>query len=176
MSYCRICGAKEDIDKHHIIPKIKGGTNEKDNIICLCRGCHMLIHKLGIEGEDNIKDLVEFGFEYYLINRFALKEYDKNSIETVDFELLTSFSKFIVNEFLKSKSNHSEAIKAGMKKAKAKGKQFGRPALTIDTIPQKVKDMYSLFQLNQISKTDYAKLCNISRPTLDKYLKVIKGE
>ncbi|MGU8529893.1 recombinase family protein [Clostridium perfringens] len=70
----------------------------------------------------------------------------------------------------------SERVKSGVANARAKGKVVGRPALTLEKVPQKVKDMYSLYELNQISKTDYAKLCNISRPTLDKYLKVIKGE
>lgn len=67
----------------------------------------------------------------------------------------------------------SQRVKSGMANARSKGKLVGRPSLTYDKIPQKVKDMYDLFNTGAISKTDYAKMCNVSRPTLDKYLKVI---
>lgn len=67
----------------------------------------------------------------------------------------------------------SERVKSGVANARAKGKIVGRPTLTIDKVPTKVKDMYDLYSSGSISKTDYAKMCNVSRPTLDKYLKVI---
>ncbi|OOM73985.1 DNA-invertase hin [Clostridium puniceum] len=67
----------------------------------------------------------------------------------------------------------SQRVKSGVANARAKGKIVGRPQLTIKKIPQKVKDLYDIYDNGTISKTDYAKMCNISRPTLDKYLKVI---
>lgn len=68
----------------------------------------------------------------------------------------------------------SQRVKSGVANARAKGKIVGRPQLKIKDIPQKVIDNYKLYENNSISKTDYAKICNISRPTLDKYLKIIK--
>lgn len=67
----------------------------------------------------------------------------------------------------------SQRVKSGVANARSKGKIVGRPVLTIDKVPAKVKDMYELYSNGTISKTDYSKMCNISRPTLDKYLKVI---
>lgn len=67
----------------------------------------------------------------------------------------------------------SQRVKSGVANARAKGKVLGRPTLTIKEIPQKVIDTYNLYKDNTISKTDYAKMCNVSRPTLDKYIKVI---
>lgn len=67
----------------------------------------------------------------------------------------------------------SQRVKSGVANARAKGKILGRPQLTIKKIPQKVKDLYDIYDNGTISKTDYAKMCNVSRPTLDKYLKVI---
>jgi DNA invertase Pin-like site-specific DNA recombinase len=67
----------------------------------------------------------------------------------------------------------SQRVKSGVANARAKGKIVGRPILTLDKVPTKVKDMYDLYKSGAISKTDYAKMCNVSRPTLDKYLKVI---
>lgn len=70
----------------------------------------------------------------------------------------------------------SQRVKSGVANARAKGKVVGRPTVTIDKVPQKVKDNYELYVNGTFTKTDYAKICNISRPTLDKYLSVIKGE
>lgn len=67
----------------------------------------------------------------------------------------------------------SQRVKSGVANARAKGKIVGRPTLTIDKVPTKVKDIYDLYKSGAISKTDYAKMCNVSRPTLDKYLKVV---
>ena len=67
----------------------------------------------------------------------------------------------------------SQRVKSGVANARAKGKIVGRPTLTIKDIPQKVIDMNDLYKSGIISKTDYSKMCNISRPTLDKYLRVI---
>jgi DNA invertase Pin-like site-specific DNA recombinase len=67
----------------------------------------------------------------------------------------------------------SQRVKSGVANARAKGKIVGRPQLALKDIPQKVIDMYNLYKGASISKTDYAKMCSISRPTLDKYLKVI---
>lgn len=67
----------------------------------------------------------------------------------------------------------SQRVKSGVANARAKGKVVGRPALKIKDIPPKVIDTYELFSSGAIGKTDFSKMCNISRPTLDKYLKVI---
>ena len=68
----------------------------------------------------------------------------------------------------------SQRVKSGVANARAKGKIVGRPQLTIKKVPQKVKDLYDIYDNGTISKTDYAKMCNVSRPTLDKYLNIIK--
>ena len=70
----------------------------------------------------------------------------------------------------------SERVKSGMRNARAKGRTIGRPPIKYEDIPPKVINNYSLYINGKLSKTDYAKICNISRPTLDKYIKIIKGE
>lgn len=70
-----------------------------------------------------------------------------------------------------------ERVRSGVANARAKGKQIGRPTITIDDVPKKVKDTYKdLYSKGQISKTDFARVCKISRPTLDKYLNIITSE
>ncbi len=67
----------------------------------------------------------------------------------------------------------SERVKSGVANARAKGKVVGRPALKLSDIPKKVIETYELYKGGTISKSDFAKMCGISRPTLDKYIKVI---
>lgn len=68
----------------------------------------------------------------------------------------------------------SQRVKMGVANAREQGKAIGRPSLRLEDIPKKVIDNYKLLEDGAINKTDYAKLCNISRPTLNKYLEVMK--
>jgi 5-methylcytosine-specific restriction endonuclease McrA len=43
---CEVCGAREDLHAHHIVPweySIKGRT-DLSNGQCLCEGCHKMMH------------------------------------------------------------------------------------------------------------------------------------
>ena len=63
-----------------------------------------------------------------------------------------------------------ERIQSGLAHAKAKGVRLGRPRLSVRDIPKKVVDKFNLYQSGQITKSDYARVCEISRPTLYKYI------
>lgn len=63
-----------------------------------------------------------------------------------------------------------DRVRSGMSNARAKGVRLGRPTLTVDKIPSKVLNLYDRYRDKQLSKTEYAKICDISRPTLDKYI------
>lgn len=67
----------------------------------------------------------------------------------------------------------SQRVKSGIANARSKGKHVGRPALQSKDIPAKVVKTYELYQNGSISKVDYARMCEISRPTLDKYLGIM---
>ena len=66
-----------------------------------------------------------------------------------------------------------DRVRSGMSNARAKGVRLGRPALTVDKIPSKVINLYDRYRDKQLSKTEYAKICEISRPTLDKYISLM---
>ncbi|MBP1547043.1 MAG: recombinase family protein [Oscillospiraceae bacterium] len=66
-----------------------------------------------------------------------------------------------------------DRVKSGIRNARAKGVKLGRPELTVNDIPQKVKDLFKKYRAGELSKTDFAKLCDISRPTLDKYIAIL---
>jgi len=66
-----------------------------------------------------------------------------------------------------------ERVKSGIANAKAKGVRLGRPAVTYSDLPKPVIDNFDIFKAGYISKKDYAKLCDISRPTLNKYIAIM---
>lgn len=37
---CELCGSKRDLQAHHIIPYSLFPSDDEDNIICVCKGCH----------------------------------------------------------------------------------------------------------------------------------------
>ena len=69
----------------------------------------------------------------------------------------------------------SQRVKSGMENAKAKGKQIGRPAVTVDDIPSVFYRHYLTYQQGQITKKDLSRLCELSYPTVYKYLRLIEG-
>lgn len=40
---CANCGSTEQLEWHHMIPAVLGGTAEPENMICLCHGCHAAV-------------------------------------------------------------------------------------------------------------------------------------
>jgi DNA invertase Pin-like site-specific DNA recombinase len=67
----------------------------------------------------------------------------------------------------------ADRVRSGMANARAKGVKLGRPALTADKIPAKVVALFDRYRNKQISKSEYAVLCGISRPTLNKYIALL---
>lgn len=43
---CYVCGVKEYLQIHHIIPRSIGGSEEWDNLILLCKKHHLELHKI----------------------------------------------------------------------------------------------------------------------------------
>lgn len=69
----------------------------------------------------------------------------------------------------------SQRVKSGMENAKAKGKAIGRPPVTIDDIPAIFFRHYQKYQKREINKTEFSRLCNLSYPTIYKYLRIVEG-
>lgn len=70
----------------------------------------------------------------------------------------------------------SQRVKSGMKNAKAKGKQIGRPKTTINSLPDRFWKYYRLHQKNAISVTEMARLMKCSRTTVYKYISMAENE
>ncbi|MBU3145987.1 recombinase family protein [Clostridium sp. CF012] len=68
----------------------------------------------------------------------------------------------------------SQRVKSGMANAKAKGKLIGRPTTTIEDVPVAVVKAYGLLKNGKINKSECARMCDISRSCLYKYIKIIE--
>lgn len=41
---CVLCGSTERLQRHHLVPRSKGGTDTPENQVTLCEGCHRKLH------------------------------------------------------------------------------------------------------------------------------------
>nr|WP_252225761.1 recombinase family protein [Clostridium sp. ZBS2] len=69
----------------------------------------------------------------------------------------------------------SERVKSGMKNAQVKGKKIGRPITDADSIPAVFYKHYPKYKNGEINKKEFSRLCNLSYPTIYKYLKLIES-
>ena len=66
-----------------------------------------------------------------------------------------------------------ERVRSGMANAKAKGKQIGRPQITADSIPAIFLRHYPAFKNGQLNISELARVCDLSRTTVYKYLNIL---
>ncbi|MFR2839860.1 MAG: recombinase family protein [Zhenhengia sp.] len=69
----------------------------------------------------------------------------------------------------------SERVKSGMANAVAKGKVVGRPSTTVDSLPSSFIKHYPKYKSKQINKSELARLCDVSRQSIYKYIQVYEG-
>lgn len=67
-------------------------------------------------------------------------------------------------------------VKSGIANARKKGIRLGRPKFTAADVPKEVVNHYPLYTAGQITKKEYALLCGVSRPTLNKYLGLLQSQ
>ena len=65
-------------------------------------------------------------------------------------------------------------IRSGMANAKAKGRQIGRKPVTKADLPPAFLKHYQLYLNGTMNITELARICELSRPTVYKYLKLTK--
>ena len=67
-----------------------------------------------------------------------------------------------------------QRIKSGMRNAKAKGKHIGRSKTSIDDIPAVFFRYYPKFANGGINLSEFARLTNLSRNSIYKYLRIVE--
>lgn len=69
----------------------------------------------------------------------------------------------------------SQRVKSGMENAKAKGKIIGRSPTTAEDIPSIFYKYYPKYKKGEINKKEFSRLCDLSYPTIYKYLGIVEG-
>lgn len=67
-------------------------------------------------------------------------------------------------------------VKSGMENAKAKGAKIGRPQTTKDDIPPIFYRHYPSYMAGNLNIAEFARVCDMSRTTIYKYLRMIAEE
>ena len=65
-------------------------------------------------------------------------------------------------------------VKSGMQNAKAKGKRIGRKPTTKEDIPAIFYRHYPTYAAKKMNVSELARICDLSRPTVYKYLRLIE--
>lgn len=68
-----------------------------------------------------------------------------------------------------------ERVRSGMANAKAKGAKIGRPPTTQDHIPAVFFRHYPAYKSGQLNASELARVCNLSRTTVYKYLAILES-
>lgn len=68
-----------------------------------------------------------------------------------------------------------QRVKSGMENAKAKGKKIGRPTVNRDTLPTSFLKYYPQYKEGKINVTEFAKLADVSRKTIYKYIDIAEA-
>ena len=66
----------------------------------------------------------------------------------------------------------SQRVKSGMENAKAKGAVIGRPQTTVENLPPSFLKHYPKYTAKQITQQELARLCDVSRQSISKYIKI----
>ena len=66
-------------------------------------------------------------------------------------------------------------VRSGMANAKAKGKVIGRPQVTAQDIPQNFMRHYPAYKAKQLNISEFARVCDMSRTTIYKYLSLLEN-
>ena len=65
-------------------------------------------------------------------------------------------------------------VRSGMANAKAKGKQIGRPQVTVDNIPAIFLRHYPAYKSGKLNVSELARVCDLSRTTVYKYISLLE--
>lgn len=68
-----------------------------------------------------------------------------------------------------------ERVRSGMANARAKGAKIGRPQTTLDSVPSGFLRHYPAFKAGQLNLSEFARVCDLSRTTVYKYISLLEG-
>lgn len=70
----------------------------------------------------------------------------------------------------------SERVKSGLDNAKNKGRKLGRPALTLDKLPNMFFKYYDDYKSGKMKFNEFQRLCEVSKNTMYKYINLMESK
>lgn len=67
-----------------------------------------------------------------------------------------------------------ERVRSGMANTRAKGRQIGRPQVSKEDIPAVFLRHYPAYKSKQLNVSELARVCNMSRTTVYKYISLLE--
>jgi len=137
---CRRCDTKDNLTVHHLTRYSKSKDNSLDNLITLCRRCH-IIHEKGystliIDGEDIIiRNVPEKILNQFL--EYANEEFDGNTGMTLKW-LVDFYFGYLSKGHERAESMAAEALEQ-IAEVKAEGKQEEKKIQTVSGKELKTK-------------------------------------
>ncbi|MBQ8326986.1 MAG: HNH endonuclease [Lachnospiraceae bacterium] len=104
---CAICGSRDFLEFHHIIPKSSGGSDDYDNIILLCACCHSGIHERAYNAQKYHKRTsIEYELAIPILKAYFAKEMGaKEAKEKLNLSSKTHLSESSVYKRYKREHN-----------------------------------------------------------------------
>ena len=66
-------------------------------------------------------------------------------------------------------------VRSGIQNARAKGKRIGRPQITKDSIPAVFYRRFPTYRKGSLNVSEFARVCDLSRTTIYKYIGLLEG-
>ena len=154
-------GSHEDREK---LQQLLGMVKSGDTIACtevsrLSRSTNQLCEILELVEERHLK-LIVGGF---------IVDCTGNEIDPMTMGMLRMMSVFAQME----REITIQRIRSGMENARAKGKHIGRNKTTVDDIPASFFRYYPQYANKNINLSEFARLANLSRNSIYKYLRIV---
>ena len=136
------------------------------------------IDRLGRDADDTIielKDLKAKGIRVVALDVPYMNEWNKVNNDSIYDMLIDIVITLKAHMAQQEREKVSSRVKQGLEAAKAQGKVLGRRKLTVDDLPKNFIRYYNQWQDKSILKIEFARLLNVSRPTLDLYIKTYEA-
>lgn len=137
------------------------------------------IDRLGRDADDTIielKDLKAKGIRVVALDVPYMNEWKKvnnDSIYDMIIDIVITLKAHMAQQ---EREKISVRVKQGLEAARAEGRVGGRPKVSSDNLPKNFIKYYNQWKNKDIKKVEFARLLNVSRPTLDGYIKAYEAK
>ena len=169
----------DDMVEERVSGKVKAKDREKYSGLkeSLNKGDTLVItdiDRIGRNADDiiaELKDLKEKGIRVVALDVPYMNEWEKVNDDSMYGMIRDIFITLKAHMAQQEREKISERVKQGLEYAKSQGRVGGRPKVTLESLPKKFPKYYNQWKNKDIKKVEFARLLDVSSPTLDLYIK-----